>query len=124
VRGAIQAIKCRLCPDTELEDLEEFMRHCRTTETHPLKIRFCDHCSDFFARRDFRKQYHNLPPAECRKVIPVKATEKCRVMDEAYGDFIRRLEHGLMTGEGTGRPFPQIIKERYPESSKKPSVRK
>jgi len=54
-RGAVQAIKCRLCPDTKLKNFEVFKRHCRTTETHPLEIRFCDYCGDFFACQDSLK---------------------------------------------------------------------
>jgi hypothetical protein len=117
--GAVQAIKCCLCPDTKLEDFEEFKLHCRTTETRPLEIHFCDHCGDFFVRRDSLKRHRNLPPAECRKVTPVKAAEKRRVTEEAHEDVIRRLEHGLMRGKDIGRPFSKIIKERYPESSEK-----
>jgi hypothetical protein len=118
-RGAVQAIKCRICPDTKLKNFEEFKRHCRTTETHPLEIHFCDHCGDFFARLDSLKRHRNLPPAECIKVTPAIAAEKRRVTEDEHEDFIRRLEHGLMTGEDIGRPFSQIIKEKYPESSKK-----
>jgi hypothetical protein len=118
-RRAVQTIKCRLCPDTKLKDFEEFKRHCKTTETHPLEIHFCDRCGDFFARRDSLKRHLNQPPAECRKVTPVKAAEKRRVTEEEHENFIRRLEHGLTTGEGIGRSFSRIIKDKYPESSKK-----
>jgi hypothetical protein len=118
-RRAVHTIKCRLCPDLKLKDFEEFKRHCKTTETHPLEIHFCDCCGDYFARRDSLKRHHNQPPPECRKVTSVKAAEKRRVTEEEHEDFIRRLEHGLMTGEGIGRSFSQIIKEKYPESSKK-----
>jgi len=41
-RGAVQAIKCRACPGTEVKDFGEFMRHCNTPETRPLEIHFCD----------------------------------------------------------------------------------
>ena len=118
-RGAVQTIKCRLCPDTKLKDFEEFKRHCKNTETHPLEIHFCDSCGDYFARRDSLKRHQDRPPAECRKVTRLKAAEKRRVTEDEHEDFIRRLEHGLMTGEIIGRSFTQIIKEKYPESSKK-----
>jgi len=118
-RGAVQAIKCRLCPDTKLKDFEEFKRHCRSTEKHPLKIRFCDCCGDFFARQDSLKRHCKLPPVQCLKVTPVKAAEKRRVTKEEHKAFIWRLKHGLMTGDDIGRPFCQIIKKKYPESSKK-----
>ena len=118
-RRAVQTIKCRLCPDTKLKDFEEFKRHCRTTKAHPLEIHFCDRCGDFFARRDSLKRHRDQPPPKCHKVTPVRAAEKRRVTEDAHQDFIRRLEHGLMTGKDIGRPFSQIIKEKYPESSKK-----
>jgi hypothetical protein len=65
------------------------------------------------------KRHLNRPPPECHKVTPVKAAEKHRVTEEEHEDFIRRLEHGLITGEDIGRSFSQIIKDKYPESSKK-----
>ena len=46
--GAVQVINCRLCPDAKLKDFEEFKRHCKTSETHPLVIHFCDRCRDYF----------------------------------------------------------------------------
>jgi len=119
-RRAVQIIKCRLCPDTKLKDFEEFKRHCKTTEAHPLQIHFCERCGDFFARHDSLKRHRSQPPAECHKVTPAKAAEKRRVTEETHQDFIRRLENGLMTGSADiGRPFSQIIKEKYPKSSKK-----
>ena len=118
-RGVVQTIKCRLCPYTKLKNFEEFNRHCKTTEAHPLQIHFCDRCGDFFARRDSLKRHRNQPPTECHKVTPVRAAEKRRVTEEAHQDFIRRLEHGLVTGSDIGRPFSQIMKEKYPKSSKK-----
>ena len=122
-RGAVQANKCRLCPDTKLNDFEEFKRHCNTTETHPLKMHFCNLCGDYFARSDALKRHHKNPPPECRKVSqdlgPAKVAEKRRVTEKAHQDFIQRLEHCSRTGKDIGKPFSQIIKEIYPESSKK-----
>jgi hypothetical protein len=111
-------IKCHLCPDAKLKDFEEFKRHCKTSETHPLVIHFCDRCGDYFAR-DSLNRHRELPPAECRKVTPEKAAEKRRVTEEAHGEFVWRLQHALMTGGDVGRGFSQIIKERYPTSAKK-----
>ena len=118
-RGAVQAIKCHLCPGTKLKDFKEFKRHCKNSETHPLRIHFCNRCGDFFARRDSLKRHHNKPPAECRKATPVVAAEKRRVTQEAHKAFIQRLEHRLLTGEDIERGFSEVIKDRYPESSKK-----
>ena len=120
-RGAVQAIKCRVCPDANLRDFEEFKRHCRTSEAHPQELHFCDRCGDYFARSDALKRHHERPPPEC-KVDPEnkeKAAEKRRVTEEALKDFIRHLERCLMTNEDVGRPFSQIIKDMYPGSSKK-----
>ena len=122
-RGAVQVIKCRLCPDTKLNDFEEFKRHCNTTETHPLKMHFCNLCGDYFARSDALKRHRGRPPPECRKVSqdlgPAKAAEKRRVTEKAHRDFIQRLEHCSETGKDIGKPFSQIMKEKYPGSSKK-----
>ena len=118
-RGGVQEIKCRICPDTKLKDFQEFKRHCRTSETHPLKIYFCNHCGNFFARSDSLKRHRDKPPAGCRNVIPSKATEKRRVTEEVHKDFVRRMRHALRVGEGIGKGFSQIIKDKYPESSKK-----
>jgi hypothetical protein len=115
-RGAVQTIKCRLCPDTKLKDFEQFKRHCKTSETHPLEIHFCDRCGDYFARLDSLKRHHDNPPPECRdrNITPVKAAEKRRVTEKEHRKFIWRLEHGLTT-----RSFTQTMKEKFPESSKK-----
>jgi hypothetical protein len=118
-RGAVQAIKCRLCPDTNLKDFEEFKRHSKTSEMHPRRIRFCNHCGDFFARGDSLIRHNKQPPAECRKATPVVAAEKRRVTQEAHRAFILRLKHGLLTSEDIERGFSEVIKDRYPESSKK-----
>jgi hypothetical protein len=118
-RKAVQTIKCRLCPDRKLKDFDEFKRHCKTSEAHPLEINFCDHCGDYFARSDSLNRHHIRPPLECRRVKPEKAAEKRRVTEEEHEDFSWRLDHGLLTGGNIGRSFSQIIKEKYPESSKK-----
>jgi hypothetical protein len=120
-RGAAQEFKCRLCPDAKLRDFEEFKRHCRTSEVHPRLIHFCDRCGDFFARIDALKRHCSLPPPECRKATPVMAAKKRRETEEEHKDFIGQLEHALRTGEGIEnlKGFSQIIKEKYPESSKK-----
>jgi hypothetical protein len=118
-RGAVQAIKCRVCPETKLKNFEEFKRHCRTTETHPLELHFCGHCGDYFARPDSLKRHWNKPPPECPTNTPAEAEEKRRVTEDEHRVFVQRLEDCLTTGEDIGRPFSHIIKERYPKSSKK-----
>ena len=118
-RGVVQGIKCRLCPDTKLKNFQEFKRHCKTAEAHPLEIHFCDQCGDYFARPDSLKRHHKCPPGECLKVTLEEAADKRRVTEKEHEAFIQRLEHGLKTGEDIGPPFFQIMKEIYPGSSKK-----
>ena len=118
-RNAVQNIKCRLCPGTDLENFDQFKRHCKTAEAHPLDILFCNRCGDFFARGDSLKRHNILPPPECRKVTLEEAAEKRRVTKEEHKQFIQRLRHSLTTGGVIGRSFSEIIKEKYPGSSKK-----
>jgi hypothetical protein len=118
-RGAIQAIECRLCPNTKLKNFQEFKRHCDSTEAHPLVIHFCDQCGDFFARPDSLARHRKQRPPECRMVTPEEAAQKRWATEEAHDEFFRRLEHGLRTEQDIGKPFSRIIKDRYPKSSKK-----
>lgn len=118
-RRAVNKIKCRLCPNREFRKWDNFKRHCRTTEAHPLEITFCERCGDFFARSDSLGRHLERPPGECLEVTPEKAEEKRRETEREHGDFIGRVERSLTTGEEIGTPFAQIIKQKYPESSKK-----
>jgi hypothetical protein len=118
-RRAVDEIKCRLCPNTRFPKWEDFKRHCRVTEAHPLEISFCDHCGDFFARTDSLKRHRNRPPYECLNVTPDGAEEKRRETEREHSDFMGRVERSLTTGEEIGAPFAHIIKQMYPESSKK-----
>jgi hypothetical protein len=118
-RGTVQEIKCRLCPDTRLKTWEDYKRHCNTMEAHPLRISFCNRCGDFFARGDSLERHRASQPEECKSVAPAKAAEKRRETQEAHVDFMERLERCLKTGENIGKPFSQIIKEKFPDSSKK-----
>ena len=118
-RGAVQAIRCRLCPGRVIKSFDEFKRHCETSERHPRHIHFCDLCGDFFARSDSLNRHRRVPPAECLKVNQVEALEKREATEQVHEDFIRWMDHGLKTGEGIERGFSEIIKERYPKSSKK-----
>jgi hypothetical protein len=118
-RGAVQAIKCRLCPNAKLKNFQEFKRHCNFTETHPLVIHFCDQCGDFFARPDSLVRHSKQRPPECHRVTPEEAARKRRVTEEAHDEFMQKLEDGLKTGQDIGKPFSRIIKDKYPKSSKK-----
>jgi hypothetical protein len=69
-RGAVDALKCRLCPGADFSDLDDFKHHCDTAEAHPAKISFCDRCGDFFARGDALIRHKKKPPTECTSVGP------------------------------------------------------
>ena len=119
MHGEIDQIRCRLCPNSGFRKWDDFQRHCRTTEAHPINISFCGHCGDFFARSDSLKRHLDRPPPECLEVTPERAEEKRQETERVHGDFMERLEHSLTTGEEIGVPFAHIIKQKYPESSKK-----
>ena len=118
-RGAVDEIKCRLCHDSWFTKWEDFKRHCKVTEAHPLEISFCEHCGDFFARTDSLKRHRSRPPYECLNVTSDRAEEKRRETEREHGEFMGRVERSLTTGEEIGAPFAHIIKQKYPESSKK-----
>ncbi|KAH9982808.1 hypothetical protein BGW80DRAFT_1555843 [Lactifluus volemus] len=118
-RAAVDVLKCRLCPDADFSDFEDFKRHCDTSEAHPLKISFCSHCGDFFARGDALKRHYDKPPGECVKAVADKADLKRRETVRAHKAFEERLARWLKTGEEIGLPFAHLIKEMFPNSSKK-----
>jgi hypothetical protein len=107
-------------PGTVFPTFEEFKCHCKTTETHPFKIDYCDHRGDFFARSDSLKLkwHYNQPPPECRKVTRRRAVEK-RSKTKVHESFLRRLDDDLLTVEDIVTGFAQMIKSLFPESSKK-----
>jgi hypothetical protein len=119
VSGEIAEYRCRLCPNTYLKTWDDFKRHCDYTETHPLKIAFCDKCGDYFARPDSLKRHLKSPPAACHRVQDKEAVAKRRKTQEAHKEFVDRLKMFMVTGEKFGVPFCDIIKELYPDSSKK-----
>ena len=118
-RGAVQAIKCRVCPDANLRNFDEFKRHYRTSEAHPQELHFCDRCGDYFGRSDALKRHRKKPPPECKVDDPEEVAEKRRETEKAHKTFIRRLKDCLTMDADIGRPFSHIIKDMYPGSSKK-----
>ena len=64
-------------------------------------------------------RHRKHPPAECKKVTPEEAAAKRRETKKAHVEFVGHLRECLKTGEDIGKGFTQIIKEKYPESSKK-----
>jgi len=119
-RGAVRDIKCRLCPDAKFKKWGEFKRHCDCTETHPLTIHFCGRCGDYFARSDACQRHYESRLPKCLQVGPSKADAKRTATQRAHHEFIERLEAYLTTGEeDVGMSFTRIIKDMYPDSSKK-----
>ena len=112
--GTVRKIRCRLCPNIEFKKWGDFMRHCRRSETHPLKICFCNYCGDYFGRSDARRRHCNHRTAECLRAAPKKAYEKRRATQRAHEEYIERL------GKGGTERFHQIIKGMFPDSSKRP----
>ncbi|KAI0297592.1 hypothetical protein B0F90DRAFT_1738387 [Multifurca ochricompacta] len=118
-RRTIGELKCRLCPRAGFGSWEDFKRHCDTMEAHPLCIHFCDRCGDFFARADSLKRHKKSMPDRCIKVAPGMAEVKRIETTRLHEEFKGRLERCLRTGEEIGKPFAVIIRELFPESSKK-----
>ena len=120
-RGTLHVLKCRLCPGADFSTWDDFVRHCKTTEAHPLKIFFCNRCGDFFARRDSLRRHGKNPPLECLGIASREAEDKRNETQRRHEEFKKSLGHYLETTEGTWTPFSQIIKEKYPDSSKRGS---
>ena len=120
-RGTVDVLKCRLCPDAGFGNWEDFKRHCDLTEAHPLKIVFCKHCGDFFARMDSLKRHQMSRPPECLSVTPAEAEAKRWETNKVYEAYKEKLEECLKNGEEIRSPFAQIIKEMFPNSSKRGS---
>ncbi|KAH9958722.1 hypothetical protein BC827DRAFT_547752 [Russula dissimulans] len=120
-RGTIRVLKCRLCPHAGFSNWGLFTRHCDTMEAHPASFSFCDHCGDFFARSDSLERHYKSHPAECRDVSPVMAEIKRRETTRVHREFEERLHRCLKSDEEVGRPFAQIIRAMYPNSSKRGS---
>ena len=118
-RGAVEAIKCRLCPKAKHKNFDAFKRHCNSEERHPLKIEYCLHCGDFFARSDALKRHYREPPPSCPKATETECKEKTRVTEEMHDNFVVEMLVALLVGESFEGNFSQIVKERFPGSCKK-----
>ena len=112
-------IKCRLCPGTKLKKWEDFKRHCKASEVHPLEITFCEQCGDYFARTDALKRHRQKPPPVCATTSSERAAEKRERTERAHEEFKEMLKDCLRTGKDIGKPFSQRIKDMFPKSSKK-----
>ena len=117
-RGTLDALKCKLCPTASFSTWDDFVRHCKTTKSHPLKLFFCDDCGDFFARQDSLKRHCKNRPSRCFGVALHEAEEKRRETEIIHEQFKKNLDAYLKTNEGTWTAFTQVIKEKYPGSWK------
>ena len=95
-------------PAAKLTTWEDYNRHCDTMEAHPLKISFGNLCGDFFARRT-----RLSGTAKRTRPSSVSGSRRRRTTTSS-----KRSVRCLKTGEDIGIRFSQIIKEKYPESSK------
>jgi hypothetical protein len=117
-RGTIREIKCRLCPNTKFNEWGQFKRHCDCTESHPLKISFCEYCGDYFARSDSCQRHRENRPAQCRRVSPERAATKRKETLKAHREFLKIIIDSAGE-EVIGMPFSKTMKGICPDSSKK-----
>ena len=119
-RGTLHAVKCKLCPGVTFKTWDHFTRHCKTAEPHPLRLFFCDHCGDFFARGDSLERHpNNRGSGECLDLSHQEAEAKRNETRAFHREFLNNTIAYLKTNQGTWTPFAQVIKERYPNSSKR-----
>jgi hypothetical protein len=118
-RGTLHTLKCKLCHGVNFKTWDHFTRHCKSAESHPLKLHFCNHCGDFFARRDSRKRHSVNWATECRDVAQYEVEAKRNETRAIHKEFLNNMTAYLKTNQGTWTPFAQIVKERYPNSSKR-----
>jgi len=118
-RGAINELRCRICPLARFSTWEGFKHHCDTTRVHPWDIYVCDHCGDYFGRSNSFMRHRKRRPRVCQKVVPERAEAKGRDIKQLHKDFKARMVRCLDDGRDIGIPFFRIVKAKYPSSSKK-----
>ncbi|KAI9441859.1 hypothetical protein H4582DRAFT_1935452 [Lactarius indigo] len=119
-RKAVRVIKCKLCPDVELNSWPCFRRHCNMSEDHPIKLTFCSRCGDHFARQDSKKRHEEKKyQEECHMTPSHEANRKKETIVQLLKDFNVELERRLSNGEEPGRRFPVIAQKNVPTTSKK-----
>jgi hypothetical protein len=91
------------------------------TKADPVVFSFCARCGDFFARSDSLWRDRNNPPGVCIEVTPDETELKRRETNRVHEEFKVWEKHCLETGEDLGTPFSHVIKQMFPESSKKRS---
>ncbi len=108
-RQAVEDIKCRLCPNTRLSGLDDFERHCDTSEKHPLTVFFCDRCGVYFGRKDSLRRHIQTDTKACRDTTEDQAALRRRVTEQLFKDFNVKLDQCLRSGEDVGKRFAEIV---------------
>ncbi|KAH8978831.1 hypothetical protein EDB92DRAFT_526701 [Lactarius akahatsu] len=117
-RGAVNELRCQLCPGARFSAWEGFKRHCDTTRVHPWDIYICDRCGDYFGRSDSFMRHSRRRPRVCQKAVPERAGAKGRDIRRLHENFKAQMVRCLDDGGDIGVPFFRIIKAKYPSSSK------
>jgi hypothetical protein len=122
-RGAVRVIKCKVCPKARLSSWETYKRHCKTCEKHPVELKFCPKCGDYFARSDSGKRHHKEKTYQeaCLNTSQDEAREKKQKVERILKEFDARLEHRLRNGEEIGTLFSDIVNKTLTNTSKKVS---
>ncbi|KAI9510310.1 hypothetical protein F5148DRAFT_1180510, partial [Russula earlei] len=119
-RGAVRALKCRLCPAADFSNWEDFKRHSDTAEAHPRSISFCELCGNYFARGDSLIRHRKNPPPECLNVSQDVAENKCAATRKAHQEFAEGLAGLSELDEVKGFcPFSVQMKGIYPKPSQR-----
>ena len=118
-RGAVNELRCRLCPHARFSTWEGFKRHCDTTRVHPWEINICDHCGDYFGRSDSFKRHRSRQPRVCQRAAPERAEAKGTDIKRLHEAFKAQMMCCLDNGGDIGTPFFRVVKAKYPSSSKK-----
>jgi len=108
-RQAVEDIKCKLCPNTQLSSWDDFERHCDTSEKHPLTVFFCDRCGVYFGRRDSLRRHIQTDTKACRDTTEDQAALRRRVTEQLFKDFNVKLDLCLRSGEDVGQRFAEIV---------------
>ncbi|KAH8981746.1 hypothetical protein EDB86DRAFT_416001 [Lactarius hatsudake] len=118
-RGAVSAIKCRLCPAERFKNWAYFIRHCRDSEEHPAEINCCERCGIYFGRQDSMKRHYDSATKACCGTTPEEAAWRKYRANQLLGAFQARAECCLRTGQELGPTFAAIARAELPSKSKK-----
>ena len=118
-RGAVNVIKCRLCPTERFKTWACFCRHCRDCEEHPANIKCCERCGIYFGRQDSKTRHYDSATKACRETPPADAAWRKYKAGQLLAAFQAKVDHCLRTGEELGSKFAAIARVELPSKSKK-----